>query len=295
LKALDFLVVQEQFMTATAKFADIILPTNTYLERNDITRGTAFFYGYMNRAVDPAGESRSHYEIAVALAERLGVGGFAAKTEEEWLKDIVRTSGVIKDYDAFKKGGVHRVPRDGPYVSFTDEIRDPAGNPFPTPTGKIEIFSGRIAEMANPQLPPIPKYFTAPGDDFTPAGEEYPLRLVTTHYKLRAHTQFHNIPWLRETEIQAVTVHPRDADTRGIKNGAVVRVFNAQGAMLIPARVSERIMPGVVDIPQGAWYQPDADGVDRGGCVNVLSLDQTSPCGSFVTNGIPVQITRHGP
>lgn len=293
LKALDFLVVQEQFITATAKFADIILPTNTYLERNDITRGTAFFYGYMNRVVAPAGESRSHYDISVALARRLGVSGFEAKTEDEWLRDIVSTSGVITDYEAFKQQGVHRVPRDGPYVSFEDQIQDITQNPFPTPTGKIEIFSGRIAEMDNPMLPPIPKYFAAAGDSIEDTAGEYPLRLVTTHYKLRAHTQYHNIPWLRETEIQAVTIHPRDAAARRIKNGELVRVFNAQGAMLIPARVSERIMPGVVDIPQGAWYQPDADGVDRGGCANVLTLDKTSPCGSFVTNGIPVQIVRH--
>jgi len=293
LKALDFLVVQEQFMTATAKFADIILPTNMYLERRDITRGTAFFYGYMNRAVAPAGESKSHYEIAAALAQRLGVPGFAAKTEEEWLRDIVSTSGVIPDYEAFKKQGVHRVPRDGPYVSFTDQIKDPAGNPFPTPSGKIEVFSERIAEMADPLLPPIPKYFAEAVNQSPSDGDEYPLRLVTTHYKLRAHTQYHNLPWLRETEIQAVTIHPRDAEARGIKNGDPVSVSNAQGTMLIPARVSERIMPGVVDIPQGAWYQPDADGIDRGGCANVLTLDQTSPCGAFVTNGVPVQIVRH--
>jgi anaerobic dimethyl sulfoxide reductase subunit A len=245
--------------------------------------------------VAPAGESRSHYEIAAALAQRLGVDGFAAKTEEEWLRDVVSTSGVITDYDAFKKQGLHRVPRDGPYVSFEDQIRDPLGHPFPTPTGKIEIFSGRIAEMADPLLPPIPKYFAAPGDDVKQAGEEYPLRLVTTHYKLRAHSQYHNLPWLRETEIQAVTMHPLDAAARGINNGDLARVYNAQGTMLIPVRVSERIMPGVVDIPQGAWYQPDADGVDHGGCANVLTLDQTSPCGSFVTNGIPVQIIRGVP
>ncbi len=289
LKALDFLVVQEQFMTATAKFADIILPTNTYLERNDITRGTAFYYGYMNRVIPPLGESRSHYEIAADLARRVGLDDFGARTEEDWLREIVRDGG-LGEYETFKREGIFRVARDAPYVSFQAEIADPGHNPFPTPSRKIEIYSERIAAMENPALPPIPKYPPIAGNRRNEPDALYPLRLVTPHFIRRAHTQFENIPWLREAVTQTISLHPADAATRGIKDGDTVRVFNGNGQILIPARLTQRIMPGVADLPQGAWYAPDASGLDHGGCANVLTSDETSDCGGFVTNGIPVQI-----
>ena len=72
----------------------------------------------------------------------------------------------------------------------------------------------------------------------------------------------------------------------------MVRVFNDRGEMIIPAHVTERIMPGVVDIPQGAWYNPDENGVDRGGCPNVLTKNVTSPAGAFTSNTALVQVEK---
>jgi anaerobic dimethyl sulfoxide reductase subunit A len=89
-----------------------------------------------------------------------------------------------------------------------------------------------------------------------------------------------------------VSINLVDAQARGIKGGDRVRVFNDRGEMIISARLTERIMPGVVDIPQGAWYSPDEKGVDRGGCCNVLTKDEHSPGGAYCSNTTLVQVEK---
>ncbi len=120
----------------------------------------------------------------------------------------------------------------------------------------------------------------------------YPLQLITPHFKRRAHSQFDNLSWLRELQTQAITIGAADAGSRGIREGDMVRVFNDRGEMTIPAHLSERIMPGVVAIPEGAWYHPDENGVDRGGCPNVLTRNVTSPAGAFPSNTALVQVEK---
>jgi anaerobic dimethyl sulfoxide reductase subunit A len=122
--------------------------------------------------------------------------------------------------------------------------------------------------------------------------EKFPLQLITVHFKRRAHSTFDNTPWLRELEAQRVQISTLDAMERGIRDGDLVRVFNDRGEMRIPAWVTERIMTGVVAIPEGAWFDPDENGVDLGGCVNVLSRDQISPGGAFPTNTALIQVTK---
>jgi anaerobic dimethyl sulfoxide reductase subunit A len=118
--------------------------------------------------------------------------------------------------------------------------------------------------------------------------------VVTTHTRRRAHTQFEMVPWLRELYPQAVGIHPVDALARGIRNGDAVRVYNDRGQMVLPAQVTARIMPGVIDIPQGAWYAPDEMGIDRGGCANTLTRDLPSPAGAFASNQILAQVEKAG-
>jgi anaerobic dimethyl sulfoxide reductase subunit A len=290
LRALEFFVTQEQFMTATARFADIILPTSTFLERNDITKGIEY-YGLVNKAIEPPGECRSHLEIAGGLARRLGIEDFTEKTEEAWVREI---AGGIEgaDFTQFKRDAVHPVDRREPYVSFRDQARDPVRHPFATPSGKIEIYSQTIADMKDPLLPPIPRYIEAWEGRRDPLAARYPLQLVTTHTLRRAHTQNETVPWLRELYPQAITLNAADAAARGIRDGDPVRVSNDRGVMEIPARVTERILPGVVDLPQGAWYAPDERGVDRGGCANVLTKDIISPGGAFCSNTCLVQVEK---
>ena len=292
LEKLEFVVVHEQFMTPTAKFADIVLPANTVTERNDVTTGgLAPFYGYMNKAVDSIGESKSHFEIATELAAKMGVSAFSDKTEEEWLREIVEDCKDIPDYDTFKEEGILKV-KDKSFVAFEKQISDPANNPFPTPSGKMEIYSQGLAELNDPTLPPVPKYIESWESHNDPLAKKYPLQLITTHYGMRTHSKFDDMPWLSELEAQAVLMSSADAQARGIQNGDMVMVFNDRGKMIIPARVTERIMPGVVDIPEGSRYDPDENGLDRGGCANVLTRDEPSPGGAFCGNTALVQIEK---
>ena len=237
LKKLEFIILHEQFMTPTAKFADIVLPANTFLERNDITlAGATPFYGSMNKAIHSLYESKSHFEIAVELAAKLGITDYSDKTEEEWLREVVNGCHDIPDYDTFKREGVHKVKLSEPIVAFEKQIKDPTNHPFPTPSGKIEIYSQQLADMNNPKLPPIPKYIETWESRNDPLAEKYPLQLITTHFKRRNHSQFENIPWLRELDAQAVWMSSADAQDRGIKDGDEVRVFNDRGEMIIPCQ-----------------------------------------------------------
>jgi anaerobic dimethyl sulfoxide reductase subunit A len=292
LKKLEFIMVAEQVMTATAKFADILLPVSTFMERNDIgTGGVTPFYGYVNKVIEPLYESKSPLEICQGLATRLGISIYSEKTDDEWIREMVKGS-YVPDYDTFKKKAIYRIKLPEPIIAFKEQIEDPRNNPFPTPSGKIEIYSQRLADMNNPEIPPIPKYIEPWEGRNDPLAAKYPLQLITTHFKRRAHTQFEGVPWLRELLPQAISINSIDAKARGISDGDEVRVFNDRGEVVVPAIVTERIMPGVVDLPQGAWYSPDERGVDRGGCANVLTKDARSPGGAFCYNTGLVQVQK---
>jgi len=163
LKSLEFIVVHEQFMTPTAKFADILLPVNTGLERNDICRSwlyTSLYHVYLNKAIDSLYESKSDFDICCELAPRLGVYNYSDKTEDQWLREIAKSIEGFDDYEEFKQRGVHKIHLSRPLVAFEEQIEDPANNPFPTPSGRIEVYSQLLADMNNPQIPPIPQTLT---------------------------------------------------------------------------------------------------------------------------------------
>jgi anaerobic dimethyl sulfoxide reductase subunit A len=292
LKGLEFVVSLEQFMTPTARWSDIVLPTCTFLERNDIVEEErGLFLGWQNKVIEPRGESRSHFRIAQDLAGKLGLREFEGLTEEGVLKDMVKGS-AIADIAAFKRTLRWRVAPPGPHVAFRDEILDPANHPFPTPSGKIEIYSQQLADMHDPEMPPVPKYIEAWEGRRDPLARKYPLQLITIHPRRRAHTQYETVRWLRETQEQGVQLNPLDARARGIAHGDMVRVFNDRGATLLPAQLTARIVPGVVSILEGAWYDPAPDGADRGGGPNVLTKDASSPGGGFITNSCLVQVEK---
>jgi anaerobic dimethyl sulfoxide reductase subunit A len=298
LQKLDFLCVHELFMTAQARYADLLLPVTSAAERSDLTRPwpSGPYFTFMNRALEPLGECKSDLDIVSLLAERLGIKGFNPHTEDEWLKLLVAHNPEyaehIKDHEAFRREGIHRVRLAEPIVAFKAQIEDPANNPFPTPSGKIEIYSQRAADLNNPAVPAIPKYMPTPEDRSDPLAAKYPLQLITPHPKNRVHSELYLVPWLREVEPHRAWINPVDAGPRNIRDGDEVHVFNDRGCLAIAARVTERIMPGVVCIFEGAWYQPDENGIDRGGCANTLTSDAYSGGGASVLNTTLVEMRR---
>jgi anaerobic dimethyl sulfoxide reductase subunit A len=298
LKQLEFLAVNELFMTATARYADIVLPVTTAAERSDLTRPwpSGPYFTFVNRALKPLGECKSDLDITAEVAERLGIKDFNPFTEDGILKMFVEqnpeTAPLIPDFEKFRREGIHRVELEKPIVAFQAQIEDPKNNPFETPSGKIEIFSQRVADLDTPLCPPIPKYMQVPEDRSDPLFEKYPLQLLTPHPKNRVHSELYKVEWLREVERHQAWINPVDAEARGIVDGDEILVFNDRGRVSIPAWVTERIKPGVISIFEGAWYSPDKQGVDRGACANTLTRDAYSGGGAAVLNTSLVQVEK---
>jgi anaerobic dimethyl sulfoxide reductase subunit A len=298
LKTLGFFAVQELMMTPQARYADLLLPVTSAAERNDLTRAwpSGPYFAFINRALEPLGECKSDLDIVTELAERLGFKDFNPYSEEEWLRMFVEknpeTGPQITDYQKFKREGIYRVKLPEPIVAFRDQIEDIENNPFPTPSGKIEIYSQRVAELNNPLCPPIPKFMRTPEDRHDPLTRQYPLQLLTPHPKNRVHSELYKVEWLKEVEPHRVWINPIDAESRGINDGDDVYVFNDRGKVAITAWVTERIIPGAVCIFEGAWYDPDGNGIDRGACANTLTNDAYSGGGACVMNTSLVQVEK---
>ena len=293
--SLEFIIVHEQRMTPTARFADILLPVNTFMEREDVISpwlGSPY-YIHMAKAIDTMFESKSDRDICVELAPRLGITDYGeGRTDEEWLKVITDHTGDIPDFADFREKGIIRIPQPQPFVAFREQIADPANHPFPTLSGKIEIYCEHMAEMNNPRIPPVARYLPSPEGYDDPFARKYPLQLMTTHHKPATHSTMEKLPWLDEVEPRRVWLNTRDAEKRGIADGDEALVFNDRGKVLIKAKVTERIMPGVVNMGQGGWFDIDQNGIDRGGCANTLVPSIHSPGGAWSTNTVLVEIRK---
>ncbi len=283
-RLVEFIVASDQFLTPSARFADLVLPADHSVERADIGvpwSGERYIV-FGDKAVEPPFECKHDYWWLSRVAERLGIGeAFTeGKTERQWLEEIIgearRSDPEFPSYDELRERGTWRKDPEE-YVAFEKEIRDPAGHPFPTPSGKVEIFSKTLWEMNRADIPGVPHYIPAwdgPEDGLT---RRYPLQCIGPHSKRRTHSTWDEDPWMEEAEPQRMWISPHDAAARGVGDGDRVKVFNDRGALLARARVTRRIRPGVVAIPQGAWYTPGKDGVCRRGCVNVLTSQRATP------------------
>jgi anaerobic dimethyl sulfoxide reductase subunit A len=200
----------------------------------------------------------------------------------------------IPDYETLKMSGIYMVAQqDSSFIESSKSVDESKNKKFRSPSGRIDLYSQIIANLNDPKIPPVPKYIETWEGPTDPVRSKYPLQLITPHFKRRAHTQFDNLPWLQDLQAQVVSINSTDAESRGIQDGCLVKVFNDRGRMIIRARVTERIMPGVVAIPEGAWYTPDENGNDRGGAANILTRNVTSPAGAFPSNTALVEVERY--
>ena len=304
----ELLVVQDNFLTPTARFADVVLPACTQFETWGVEDG--WKYGdeviLAPKLVEPPGECRSDYAICAELARSLGVEeAFTEGRDErgwvEWVLDRYRETRFpdLPTLDELVESnvGVWANPVTKPAVAFEEFRRDPEKHPLATPSGKIEIFSKTLFGKGRPEeIPAVPKYVKEWESPFGPEAETYPLQVIGHHTLHRVHSTHDNNDWLEEAFPQRVFLNPLDAKARGIEDGDEVRVFNARGAVLLKCRVTPRILPGVVDIPQGAWWTADERGEDRGGNVNVLTSERWTPL-AFGTaqHTAMAQLERVGP
>jgi anaerobic dimethyl sulfoxide reductase subunit A len=241
----------------------------------------------MPKVVEPLGESKSDYQICADVADKLGLKNqfTEGKTERDWIARFIehyRNTRFpdVPTLDEFEKSniGVYAVDVVKPKIAFEDFRRDPQKNPLDTPSGKIELFSAQLFGMNNPdEIPAVPKYIPEWENPFGEQASDFPLQVIGAHYMPRVHSTHSNNDWLVEAFPQRVFINPLDAKSRGLEDGDKVRVFNARGAILLPCRISRRIMPGVVNIPQGAWWKPDEARNDIGGSVNTLTSERWTP------------------
>lgn len=282
----EFIVCSDLFMTSSAKFADILLPGVSPLERNDISMPWQYgdFLGYAKQIVPPMGEGRLEYDWLAEVAEKLGYGSAftEGRTADQWLEylydDLRQRETELPPYSEFSCGGVYHYRDNSRFVAFEQECTDPAAHPFPTPSGKIELFSQTVYDTEYRDFfPAIPRYVAPPEGASDPLREKYPLQLIGWHTNRRAHSIHGNNPDLEYLEPQRLYLHPDDACSRRISDGDRVLVWNDRGCTEVAVKLTADIMPGVTALAQGAWYMPDEQGTDTNGSINVLTSLRPTP------------------
>lgn len=309
----ELIVVCDIQYTVSARYADYILPGTSTAEEFDIHPGEnagPMAYGIVStQAIEPLYECRSIFDICTEMAKRLGTEPqfTEGKSREDWLRETIEATRAndpdLPDYDTWREMGIVR-KNLGPTVSLAEFRQDPEANPLATPSGKIEVYSDRLAAMAEKwtfgvfrpelrgdRLTALPEHVdTWEGALEARASEKYPFQVIGHHYKARTHSSYGNVDWLQEAHRQQVWISPPDAARRGIANGDEVFVYNERGTVRLEAKVTERIAPGVLSIPQGAWFDPRPRSevrppaqanpdvpVDTAGSVNTLTSLHPSP------------------
>jgi biotin/methionine sulfoxide reductase len=284
----DTLVVQDFAWTATARHADIVLPCTMTLEREDIAAtSTDPLMVAMHQVAEPQGQAQDDYAIFARLAARLGreQAFTEGRSPRDWLKHLYETTRQAlleqgleaPDFETFWQAGelvLPQHPDDGGLLR--NFRRDPGAHPLPTPSGKVQVASSTIAGFGYDDCPGHPAWI-APKDV---PGAGHPLHLVSNQPATRLHSQLdfggHSDEAKRRGR-EVMTIHPKDAARRGIHEGDIVRLHNARGACLATARLSEDIREGVIQLPTGAWYDPDDPAAAKPLCVhgnpNVLTRD----------------------
>jgi anaerobic dimethyl sulfoxide reductase subunit A len=282
----EFIVVSDLFITPSARFADILLPATSFLETPNITMPweEGDYLLHTNRIAPPPGESRFEYEWLCEVAERLGLyRQFSdnGKTPDLWLEsaynELRSVETELPPYAQFRADGGYFYKHKTEYTAFKEQIKDFPRNPFPTPSGKIEIYSKRLEELAIPGIPAIPAYTEGFENSRDPLVNRFPFQVVGYHSRRRCHSIHDNNEKMERLDPQGCDINPQDAEAYRIKDGDTIEVFNDRGRLRIRARVTEGIMRGVLAIAQGAWWTPAGNGVDVRGSINTLTTLRPTP------------------
>lgn len=282
----EFILCSDLFMTASAKFADILLPGVSMFECENITMPWQYgdFLGFNNKVIEPLYEGRFEYEWLSEVAERLGLGKefTEGKTAGQWLESIYnglrKEEPELPDYEIFKREGIYRYQNNPVTIAFEKERNNPGQYPFPTESGKIEIFSQKVYETEYQDFfPAIPRYVEPPEGPQDPLALKYPLQLIGWHTKRRCHSIHDNNQAMHKLDPQQLWMNEKDAAARGIRDGDEVLVLNDRGRIRVPVKITHRIMEGVTALSQGAWYKPDKEGTDTAGSINVLTSLRPTP------------------
>ena len=241
-----FTVVLEHFQTDTADYADYILPATTQLEHWDIHASYGHTDILLNRpAIAPMGECKTNTDIFRALAKRMG---FTEPCFSEDDETLCRTAfAPTQDMDQlFAQGFTHLKSADGqalPDAPFAE-------GKFPSPSGKCEFFSQRLADMGRDGLPDHIANYEVPQ-----VNAEFPLAMISPPARNFLNSSFVNLKSLRDIETEPVLeMHPTDAQARGIKDGDVISVFNQRGTYHCKAQLNDRARLGVVN-GLGIWWR----------------------------------------
>ncbi len=324
IKKLELVVCMDSTITPSAIWADVLFPIATHFERHDVALPwyKGHYYIHRPKVIEPLGESKTDFQVFTELSYRLEmldptVQGMGRRynpradrsyflnpdaVDEQyltvwWNEKVMHHQHVDMSWESFKKHGIYKFKLARTHVAFQDQIEK--GIPFPTPSGKIEIFSTQLANITDwkrtqygYEIPAIPKWIEPFESLNHPLVKKFPYHLITPHPRERTHSIYHNIPWLRETCSQEVTLNASDAKSLGVQTGDTVEVYNDRGSCIVPVYVTERCMPRVAVIYEGAWMDRDKNGVDRAGNPDFLTADQPSPAGAFAYNTILVNIRK---
>ena len=241
-----FTVVLEHFQTDTADYADYILPATTQLEHWDIHTSYGHTDILLNRpAIAPLGECKTNTDIFRALAKRMGFTDACFLEDDETLCRMAFDTTQDME-ELFAQGFTNLKTAKGqplPDAPF-------ATGAFPSPSGKCEFYSQRLADMGQDGLPDYIANYEVPE-----ANSEFPLAMISPPARNFLNSSFVNLQSLRDIEAEPVLeMHPADAQARGIQDGDGIRVFNQRGTYHCKARLNNRARPGVVN-GLGIWWR----------------------------------------
>jgi biotin/methionine sulfoxide reductase len=284
-------IVHEQFWTATARMADIVLPATTALEREDIGFATRERYMVaMKPAIAPVGEARNDHAIFQALAGRLGVeeAFTEGRTPEAWLRWMfedcrpraLRAGVTLPSFDDFWRDGIFDTGTVRRPVVMLESFRaDPVAHPLQTPSGRIEIFSANIDSFGYDDCGGHAQWKEPLEWLGSAKARRFPLHMISDQPHTKLHSQLDHSALSRSNKIKCrepVVMHRQDAERRGIRDGDIVRIWNDRGACLAGAVLSDRIAPGAIKLSTGAWFDPQAwaqPDLDKHGNPNILTVD----------------------